>query len=65
LLNITNMIFLGTNSLETCGVSQKEAGLTWDIVCFTLLLVQRRIFMSTYFLVVICEERAQSTLASR
>ncbi|XP_067928761.1 piezo-type mechanosensitive ion channel component 1-like [Watersipora subatra] len=50
---------------EVCGVSKKEAGLMWDILCFVALLIQRRIFLSTYFLLIMCEERSQSALSSR
>lgn len=55
----------GSNEVEDCGVSEKEAGLLWDIICFVALLIQRRIFMSTYFQIVACEEKAQAALSSR
>ena len=54
-----------TGDEVVCDVSKDEAGLVWDIICFIALLIQRRVFMSTYFLVVVCEEKSQATLASR
>jgi len=55
----------GFVSVATCGVSLDEAGLVWDIVCFAMLLIQRRVFMSSYFLIVVAEQRSQAALASR
>lgn len=46
-------------------MSDKEAGLMWDVICFVALLAQRRVFMSTYFLVVVIEEKSQAVLSSR
>lgn len=58
------MILASKVDQDICGVSPGEAGLTWDIVCFLVLLIQRRIFMSSYFLIVICEDKTQAALAS-
>lgn len=42
-----------------------EAGLLWDGICFTFLLIQKRIFCSHYFKYLIREIKAQQFLASR
>ena len=42
-----------------------EVGLAWDTVCFLVLLVQRRLFMSYMFQHVVNEYKAQSALAAR
>uniref|UniRef100_A0A8C1U3H1 Piezo type mechanosensitive ion channel component 2 n=1 Tax=Cyprinus carpio TaxID=7962 RepID=A0A8C1U3H1_CYPCA len=42
-----------------------EAGIIWDSICFTFLLLQRRVFMSYYFLHVVADIRAGQILASR
>uniref|UniRef100_A0A8B9KR74 Piezo type mechanosensitive ion channel component 2 n=1 Tax=Astyanax mexicanus TaxID=7994 RepID=A0A8B9KR74_ASTMX len=42
-----------------------EAGIVWDAICFTVLLAQRRIFLSYYFLYVVADLRASKILASR
>jgi len=43
----------------------EEAGLLWDGICFTFLLIQKRIFCSHYFKHLIREIKAQHFLASR
>ncbi|XP_067308925.1 piezo-type mechanosensitive ion channel component 2 isoform X2 [Pseudorasbora parva] len=58
----------GTTSVttsETCLLPQDEAGIIWDSICFTFLLLQRRVFMSYYFLHVVADIRAGQILASR
>uniref|UniRef100_A0A668AP96 Piezo type mechanosensitive ion channel component 2 n=1 Tax=Myripristis murdjan TaxID=586833 RepID=A0A668AP96_9TELE len=42
-----------------------EAGIIWDSICFAFLLLQRRVFMSYYFLHVVADIRASQILASR
>uniref|UniRef100_A0A8C2FTR0 Piezo type mechanosensitive ion channel component 2 n=1 Tax=Cyprinus carpio TaxID=7962 RepID=A0A8C2FTR0_CYPCA len=46
-------------------VPRDEAGIIWDSICFTFLLLQRRVFMSYYFLHVVADIRAGQILASR
>ncbi|XP_056325835.1 LOW QUALITY PROTEIN: piezo-type mechanosensitive ion channel component 2 [Danio aesculapii] len=48
-----------------CELPKDEAGIIWDSICFTFLLLQRRVFMSYYFLHVIADIRAGQILASR
>ncbi|CAM4586729.1 unnamed protein product [Leuciscus chuanchicus] len=48
-----------------CVLPQDEAGIIWDSICFTFLLLQRRVFMSYYFLHVVADIRAGEILASR
>ncbi|KAH0619195.1 hypothetical protein JD844_018991 [Phrynosoma platyrhinos] len=50
---------------EVCELPENEAGITWDAICFTFLLVQRRIFTSYYYLYVVADLRAVEILASR
>uniref|UniRef100_A0A671L7B0 Piezo-type mechanosensitive ion channel component 2-like n=1 Tax=Sinocyclocheilus anshuiensis TaxID=1608454 RepID=A0A671L7B0_9TELE len=50
---------------ENCEVPKDEAGIIWDSICFTFLLLQRRVFMSYYFLHVVADIRAGQILASR
>uniref|UniRef100_A0A672QS65 Piezo-type mechanosensitive ion channel component 2-like n=1 Tax=Sinocyclocheilus grahami TaxID=75366 RepID=A0A672QS65_SINGR len=52
-------------ALEGCEVPKDEAGIIWDSICFTFLLLQRRVFMSYYFLHVVADIRAGQILASR
>ncbi|XP_026061315.1 piezo-type mechanosensitive ion channel component 2 isoform X3 [Carassius auratus] len=52
-------------SLDGCEVPRDEAGIIWDSICFTFLLLQRRVFMSYYFLHVVADIRAGQILASR
>lgn len=48
-----------------CEVPSNEAGIIWDSICFAFLLLQRRVFMSYYFLHVVADIRASQILASR
>ncbi|XP_028926177.1 piezo-type mechanosensitive ion channel component 2-like [Ornithorhynchus anatinus] len=50
---------------ENCELPEKEAGIFWDVICFSFLLIQRRIFTSYYHLYVVAEQRATRILASR
>lgn len=48
-----------------CDLPKDEAGIIWDSICFSFLLLQRRVFMSYYFLHVVADIRAGQILASR
>nr|XP_014270454.1 piezo-type mechanosensitive ion channel component isoform X3 [Halyomorpha halys] len=48
-----------------CEVYQGDIGLFWDSLCFTFLILQRRLFNSYYFFHIIDEAKAMSILASR
>ncbi|XP_076122839.1 piezo-type mechanosensitive ion channel component 2 [Alosa pseudoharengus] len=50
---------------DECELPEGEAGIVWDAICFTVLLVQRRIFQSYYFLYVVSDLKASKILASR
>uniref|UniRef100_A0A672G1B5 Piezo type mechanosensitive ion channel component 2 n=1 Tax=Salarias fasciatus TaxID=181472 RepID=A0A672G1B5_SALFA len=47
-----------------CDLPSDEAGIIWDSICFAFLLLQRRVFMSYYFLHVVADIRASQILAS-
>uniref|UniRef100_A0A674NBV1 Piezo type mechanosensitive ion channel component 2 n=1 Tax=Takifugu rubripes TaxID=31033 RepID=A0A674NBV1_TAKRU len=59
--NINNM----QTSEQICDLPRNEAGIIWDSICFAFLLLQRRVFMSYYFLHVVADIRASQILASR
>ncbi|KAM4614365.1 piezo-type mechanosensitive ion channel component 1 [Discoglossus pictus] len=48
-----------------CSLPVEEAGIIWDSICFFFLLLQRRVFLSSYFHHVVCDLRASSLQASR
>ncbi|XP_052003940.1 piezo-type mechanosensitive ion channel component 2 [Xyrauchen texanus] len=48
-----------------CELPAGEAGIVWDAICFTVLLVQRRVFLSYYFLYVVSDLQTSMILASR
>ncbi|KAL2085458.1 hypothetical protein ACEWY4_018778 [Coilia grayii] len=50
---------------KQCEVPSDEAGIIWDSICFAFLLLQRRVFMSYYFLHVVADIRSSQVLASR
>ncbi|XP_066205386.1 piezo-type mechanosensitive ion channel component 1 isoform X1 [Saccopteryx leptura] len=50
---------------QDCLLPIEEAGVLWDSVCFLFLLLQRRVFLSYYFLHVKAELQATSLQASR
>ncbi|XP_038573421.1 piezo-type mechanosensitive ion channel component 2 isoform X2 [Micropterus salmoides] len=50
---------------QRCELPSNEAGIIWDSICFAFLLLQRRVFMSYYFLHVVADIRASQILASR
>ncbi|MCJ8745068.1 hypothetical protein PDJAM_G00126250 [Pangasius djambal] len=52
-------------STNDCDLPKDEAGIIWDSICFSFLLLQRRVFMSYYFLHVVADIRAGQILASR
>ncbi|TRY55216.1 hypothetical protein DNTS_032685 [Danionella cerebrum] len=54
-----------SQSNSECELPRDEAGIIWDSICFTFLLLQRRVFMSYYFLHVVADIRAGQILASR
>ncbi|KAM9726355.1 piezo-type mechanosensitive ion channel component 1 isoform 2-T2 [Menidia menidia] len=50
---------------SSCTLPVEEAGIIWDSFCFLCLLLQRRVFLSFYFLHVTAELRASAKQASR
>ncbi|XP_074737298.1 piezo-type mechanosensitive ion channel component 1 isoform X1 [Strix uralensis] len=48
-----------------CSLPVEEAGIIWDSICFFFLLLQRRIFLSYYFLHVMLDLQASALQASR
>ncbi|XP_071296935.1 piezo-type mechanosensitive ion channel component 1 isoform X2 [Agelaius tricolor] len=48
-----------------CTLPIEEAGIMWDSICFFFLLLQRRIFLSSYYLHVMWDLRASALQASR
>ncbi|XP_078071856.1 piezo-type mechanosensitive ion channel component 2 isoform X1 [Mustelus asterias] len=52
-------------SLKKCPLPKDEAGIIWDSICFSFLLLQRRVFMSYYFLHVVADIKSAQILASR
>lgn len=50
---------------RTCSLPVEEAGIIWDSICFLCLLLQRRIFLSFYFVHVTTELQASAKQASR
>ncbi|KAM9342468.1 piezo-type mechanosensitive ion channel component 2 [Pholidichthys leucotaenia] len=50
---------------DNCELPEGEAGIVWDAICFTVLLIQRRVFLSYYFLYVVSELKSSKILASR
>ncbi|XP_078509091.1 piezo-type mechanosensitive ion channel component 2-like [Lissotriton helveticus] len=50
---------------EICELPKNEAGIVWDAITFTFLLLQRRVFTSYYFLYVVADLKASTILASR
>ncbi|XP_056321992.1 LOW QUALITY PROTEIN: piezo-type mechanosensitive ion channel component 2 [Danio aesculapii] len=48
-----------------CELPEGEAGIIWDAICFTVLLAQRRVFLSYYFLYVVSDLQTSKILASR
>ena len=50
---------------KTCTLPVEEAGIIWDSICFLFLLLQRRVFLSFYFLHVTADLQASAQQASR
>ncbi|CAL1577738.1 unnamed protein product [Knipowitschia caucasica] len=50
---------------RSCTLPVEEAGIIWDGICFLCLLLQRRVFLSFYFLHVTTELQASARQASR
>ncbi|XP_029291030.1 LOW QUALITY PROTEIN: piezo-type mechanosensitive ion channel component 2 [Cottoperca gobio] len=50
---------------DGCELPEGEAGIVWDAICFTVLLAQRRVFLSYYFLYVVSDLKSSKILASR
>lgn len=50
---------------HSCSLPVGEAGIIWDSICFLFLLLQRRVFLSFYFLHVVTELQASAKQASR
>ncbi|XP_047383730.1 piezo-type mechanosensitive ion channel component 1 isoform X2 [Sciurus carolinensis] len=50
---------------QDCLLPVEEAGVIWDGICFLFLLLQRRVFLSYYFLHVSVDLRATALQASR
>ncbi|XP_042294313.1 piezo-type mechanosensitive ion channel component 1 isoform X2 [Sceloporus undulatus] len=50
---------------QDCVLPVEEAGIIWDSICFFFLLLQRRIFLSYYFLHVVADLQASALQASR
>ncbi|MGH0126155.1 UNVERIFIED_CONTAM: hypothetical protein FKN15_026124 [Acipenser sinensis] len=50
---------------KDCVLPVEEAGIIWDSICFFFLLLQRRVFLSHYFLHVLADQRASAQQASR
>ncbi|XP_053400970.1 piezo-type mechanosensitive ion channel component 2-like isoform X3 [Mercenaria mercenaria] len=51
--------------VSSCIIEKDNTGLAWDVVCFTFLLLQRRIYTSHYFRHIVSDIEAQNRLASR
>uniref|UniRef100_A0A4W4GYY3 Piezo-type mechanosensitive ion channel component n=1 Tax=Electrophorus electricus TaxID=8005 RepID=A0A4W4GYY3_ELEEL len=49
-----------TLSDEECSLPVEEAGIIWDSICFFFLLLQRRVFLSFYFLHVSADLQASA-----
>lgn len=64
-LNILYVFVHVAKPSDDCELPVGEAGIVWDAVCFTVLLAQRRIFLSYYFLYVVSDLKACKILASR
>uniref|UniRef100_A0A670YRQ8 Piezo type mechanosensitive ion channel component 1 (Er blood group) n=1 Tax=Pseudonaja textilis TaxID=8673 RepID=A0A670YRQ8_PSETE len=50
---------------QDCVLPVEEAGIIWDSICFAFLLLQRRVFLSCYFLHVWADLKASALQASR
>ncbi|MCJ8747419.1 hypothetical protein PDJAM_G00153320 [Pangasius djambal] len=50
---------------KECSLPVEEAGIIWDSICFFFLLLQRRVFLSFYFVHVTADLQASAQQASR
>uniref|UniRef100_A0A3Q2Z556 Piezo type mechanosensitive ion channel component 1 (Er blood group) n=1 Tax=Hippocampus comes TaxID=109280 RepID=A0A3Q2Z556_HIPCM len=50
---------------KNCSLPIEEAGIIWDSICFLFLLLQRRVFLSFYFIHVVAELQAFQTKTER
>ncbi|KAF5895558.1 piezo-type mechanosensitive ion channel component 1 [Clarias magur] len=50
---------------KECSLPVEEAGIIWDSICFFFLLLQRRVFISFYFVHVTADLHASAQQASR
>ncbi|XP_060714929.1 piezo-type mechanosensitive ion channel component 1 [Tachysurus vachellii] len=50
---------------KECSLPIEEAGIIWDSICFFFLLLQRRVFLSFYFVHVTADLQASALQASR
>ncbi|KAK9392634.1 piezo-type mechanosensitive ion channel component 1 [Crotalus adamanteus] len=50
---------------QDCALPVEEAGIIWDSICFVFLLLQRRVFLSYYFLHALADLKASALQASR
>uniref|UniRef100_A0A8B9MZX4 Piezo-type mechanosensitive ion channel component n=1 Tax=Accipiter nisus TaxID=211598 RepID=A0A8B9MZX4_9AVES len=50
---------------QDCSLPVEEAGIIWDSICFFFLLLQRRVFLSYYYLHVMLDLQASALQASR
>ncbi|XP_067905335.1 piezo-type mechanosensitive ion channel component 1 isoform X3 [Heterodontus francisci] len=50
---------------QECILPVGEAGIIWDSICFFFLLLQRRVFLSYYFIHITADMRASKLQASR
>lgn len=50
---------------QDCALPVEEAGIIWDSICFFFLLLQRRVFLSYYFMHVVADLQASALQASR
>nr|XP_015223476.1 PREDICTED: piezo-type mechanosensitive ion channel component 1 isoform X1 [Lepisosteus oculatus] len=50
---------------QECVLPVEEAGIIWDSICFFFLLLQRRVFLSYYFLHIAADQQASARQASR
>lgn len=64
LIRVFNLTAKAVND-KSCSLPVEEAGILWDSICFFFLLLQRRVFLSFYFLHVVAELQASAKQASR
>lgn len=62
---ISVCVSLSADPDDECELPEGEAGIVWDAICFTVLLAQRRVFLSYYFLYVVSDLKSSKILASR